>query len=432
MQHFYATLVGLFFMTSAFGQTTAEEYYDAGKVHYKAEEWQAAIDDFTKAIELGYAPLDRAYYDRGICYHYLSNYEKAISDYNQALTLKPTYSYALTARGTSQHALGNTKEAISDYTTSIQINSNNAFAYFSRGFVKEQQGLDAEALADYNKAIELKPDYTRAINDRKNLLERMSGSSSQITISAQAPKVWAVAVGIERYQNTAELSDLEYAENHVYNFARIVERKDFIQEVVILTDTEATKNEIVTAIENTLIYNNQIKEDDLVMFYYSGHGMALDDKLGICPYDYFGLEAFLSEDEIIDLMKRSRAKHKVCFIEACKSKNNALGAIPDGDWQTFNNRRKAIDSELVYITSTKSEADSYEMQQLRSGVFSYYLLEAISGRDTSADRNGDNILTVKEIFDYLQTKVSEKTNNLQVPQINTAGYKDIPVFILGR
>lgn len=64
----------------------AEKYYLNGKKCFDNEDFEGAVDYFTKAIEL--MPNDKTIYEnRGIAYFYIENYLKAIEDYTTAIEL---------------------------------------------------------------------------------------------------------------------------------------------------------------------------------------------------------------------------------------------------------------------------------------------------------------------------------------------------------
>ncbi|MEL6945068.1 MAG: caspase family protein, partial [Bacteroidota bacterium] len=105
---------------------------------------------------------------------------------------------------------------------------------------------------------------------------------------------------------------------------------------------------------------------------------------------------------------------------------NTMASLPLATKQRFNTQRKNIGGGIVYITSTKAGEESYEYPNM-GAVFSHYFLRGIKGE---ADRNGNKTITIKELFDFLETNVSRATNNKQVPQINREGYRDIPFIVI--
>ncbi|BBM88035.1 tetratricopeptide repeat protein [Candidatus Uabimicrobium amorphum] len=72
---------------------TAESYNKRGVCHYNKGDYDTAIADFTKAIEVQ-GDFANAYDNRGACYHKQELYEQAIADCNKALQLNPNYANA--------------------------------------------------------------------------------------------------------------------------------------------------------------------------------------------------------------------------------------------------------------------------------------------------------------------------------------------------
>lgn len=56
-------------------------------------------------------------------------------------------------------------------------------------------------------------------------------------------------------------------------------------------------------------------ENDVVMLYYSGHGLEGT----FIPIDYDGFDHALQHDEVKEMFNKSKAKHKVCYADACHS-----------------------------------------------------------------------------------------------------------------
>ena len=449
----YLPLLPLLLLPSLLAAQTAIEWYDKGNTAYYAKDYEAAINYYTKAIDQKYSPLADAYNNRGIAKHKLQQYDEAIKDYDKAISLDPNYAHAYFGRGVAKHKLQQYDEAIKDYDKAISLDPNDAHAYFGRGVAKDKLQQYTEAIKDYDKAISLDPNYarvynnrglakenmgqlqaakadyekaialdpnnTRAINNLNNLNKRLPSTSK--------PKIWVVAVGISNYQYETVLSLLRTPVKNAYEFVRVIEVNDFVEHrVPVLVNSEATKREILKVLEETFTAS-QVGKDDMVIFYFSGHGMALSNRIGICPYDYFNTAELITDEDIIAILKRSPARHKVCIIEACKTEVNAMGDLPIEAKERFNQARLKMSEEIVYITSTKAGEKSYEYPTTTGAIFSHYFLKGIKGE---ADKNTDKIITIKELFDFIQTNVSKETQNRQIPQINKEGYRDIPFIVI--
>ena len=66
----------------------------------------------------------------------------------------------------------------------------------------------------------------------------------------------------------------------------------------------------------------------------------------------------------------------------------------------------------VILTASDANEVSLEKEQLKHGVFTYYLLEGLRGK---ADLNGDGVITVDEVYHYVSEKVPRATGQDQHP-----------------
>jgi tetratricopeptide (TPR) repeat protein len=143
---------------------SASQYFARGFSVYNAGNYEAAIADYTTAIELdpSYA---YAYNNRGSAYYRLGDYEEALADYNRAIQLEPS-AVRYTSRGLAYYSLGEYDSAIADYTTAIGLDPNYAIAYHHRGLAYRSLEEYNLALADHTTAIELDPNYAIAYYNR--------------------------------------------------------------------------------------------------------------------------------------------------------------------------------------------------------------------------------------------------------------------------
>jgi tetratricopeptide (TPR) repeat protein len=144
---------------------TANQHYQRGRSLADSGNYQAAVADYTRAIELD--PNDEVIVNsRGVAYYNLEEYDLALADYNRAIELDPNYVNAHNNRGIIYRNLEEYDLALADYTRAIELDPNHVLAYVNRGNVyKDLEEYDL-ALADYNRAIELDPNYASAYNNR--------------------------------------------------------------------------------------------------------------------------------------------------------------------------------------------------------------------------------------------------------------------------
>ena len=145
----------------------ADAYNNRGSSKYVLKDYYGAISDFTKAIEIN--PNDDGYYNnRGIGKSGLKDHNGAIADYTKAIEINPNYADAYNNRGNSKSDLKDYYGAISDFTKAIEINPNSANDYNNRGNSKSDLNDDYGAISDFTKAIEINPNSANAYNNRGN------------------------------------------------------------------------------------------------------------------------------------------------------------------------------------------------------------------------------------------------------------------------
>ena len=69
-------------------------WYYLGILQESEKDYYGSISSFTKAIELGYAPLDNAYLGRSVSYFRIGEKYKAALDANAAININPNNSKA--------------------------------------------------------------------------------------------------------------------------------------------------------------------------------------------------------------------------------------------------------------------------------------------------------------------------------------------------
>jgi tetratricopeptide (TPR) repeat protein len=134
----------------------AVAYYNRGLAYARSNQYEEAIKDFKKALELN-PKYAGAYNNRGNVYHELKQYKKAIEDYKEALELNPNLTVTYYNRGIAYCKLNKTEEAIEDYNAAIKLNSKYAKAYYNRGIAYYDLDNYEKAIKDFKKALELNP-----------------------------------------------------------------------------------------------------------------------------------------------------------------------------------------------------------------------------------------------------------------------------------
>ncbi len=236
-------------------------------------------------------------------------------------------------------------------------------------------------------------------------------------------KVWAVVVGCAYYQH---MKTLRYTDDDAYQFYAFLKSIEggalSDDQVKVLIDENATHDNILAAMRDTY---RQADENDVIMFYFSGHGLPG----AFLPVDYDGEEQALNHDEVHEALQSSRSKHKLVIADACHSGSLAARSGSTND-QMLVDYYSALDnarSSTALMMSSKGEEISMEDGGLRSGVFSHYLIRGMKGE---ADANHDRIVSIQELFAYVHREVRGYTGNIQTPTLTGSYDEQMPISVI--
>lgn len=248
------------------------------------------------------------------------------------------------------------------------------------------------------------------------------------TIPPAAPfveaKVWAVVAGVAAYDHMPALRYTDDDAYRFYAFLKSIEGGALPDEQVrVLIDEEATRSNLLANLEEVFEHAGP---NDLVIFYFSGHGL----NGSFLPIDFDGFNNKISHEEIAAVFNKCRAKYKLCLADACHS--GSILAMRSGDsnepvlMQYYQTLAKSV-SGTALIMSSKADETSLESAGLRQGVFSHFLIRGLKGE---ADENKDKIVSVEELYRYVQRSVREYTGNRQSPVIKGTYDPAMPVSVV--
>ena len=215
-----------------------------------------------------------------------------------------------------------------------------------------------------------------------------------LTFSVNA-RVYLVSVGIADYTGfPSKIKNLRLTTKDAETIVSLYSKNTSVDYSLLLNE-KATKDRIVRAIKKVF---NKASEDDLVVFFFSGHGYPG----GFCAYD-----GNLGYDEIRKAMAKSKSKNKMMFVDACRSggmrvdENAAQGAIS-----------AAKSANVMLFLSSRNNENSIERRDMQNGFFTTYLQKGLKG-NADADRN--RVITAKELFDFVHSGVSRISGGKQHP-----------------
>jgi len=127
--------------------------------------WRDSITLWTSVIERIPSEAFFAYHNRGLAYSRLGEYDKAIEDYRRAIELKPAYADTYSNLGIALLNKGLREDAIRNYRIAISLNPELANAHHNLAVVLYMSGDVSEALEHYRIVAVLRPDDAGAHAD---------------------------------------------------------------------------------------------------------------------------------------------------------------------------------------------------------------------------------------------------------------------------
>ncbi|MET8010295.1 tetratricopeptide repeat protein [Streptomyces sp. NPDC005271] len=139
-----------------------------GRHHRSAEEYEEALDDFRRALDLD-PRMVRAHLGQAVIHRATGDYAAALEALDRADALEPGSRRVLRERGETWRRAGRHEEALRQLDRVIEADPADHLALGSRGQSKAALGRVREALADLDRAIELNGDYTWALVRRAHV-----------------------------------------------------------------------------------------------------------------------------------------------------------------------------------------------------------------------------------------------------------------------
>ncbi|MBC8171267.1 MAG: tetratricopeptide repeat protein [Anaerolineae bacterium] len=146
-------------------QLNSEEYNNRGVMNFQRGNLDAAIRDFSRAIQINHNFI-QAYLNRATAHQEREDYKGAITDYSAIIQIAPKQPRIYEKRAAARYIAGDLAGAIEDYTEIIRLRPDNPETYQLRGIVRRDHRDVKGALADFDKALRLNPNIPNYYLDR--------------------------------------------------------------------------------------------------------------------------------------------------------------------------------------------------------------------------------------------------------------------------
>jgi uncharacterized caspase-like protein len=253
---------------------------------------------------------------------------------------------------------------------------------------------------------------------------------------AKSSTCFVLAVGINEYKN-ARLN-LNFARADAESFGKMVNDRSGqlfkTVELHTLYDKEATRQKILSKLEELSI---KVSQEDVLIFYYAGHGSMIDNKFYFIPtessrlYDASALHKEAIEATLLQQkFKEIKALKQLIVMDACQSGGSVELLASRGANEEKAIAQLARSAGIHVMASAGSEQFATEFASLGHGLFTHVLIQGLQGAADGAPKDGK--VTIYELKSYVDDQVPEVTRKLkgnpQYPYTFSRG-NDFPVVI---
>jgi len=245
-------------------------------------------------------------------------------------------------------------------------------------------------------------------------------------------KRWAICIGVNDYEYDG-ISKLTKARNDAEALGQALKEYGQFDFVYVMTDKNDHKSPdypYLRKLQDKLDYLKEfIEPQDLVVFAFSGHGIANDKGESYLvladtnPNRIF--ETSLKLKDVTDIFQKTGVKKSLLFVDACREEfQQSKGINARGlKAEKFENSEVA-----ATFYATKDGWYSYEDDKSDYGAFTNYILKGIKGEadNTDCQGNGDGIVTFTELSSFVEVSVTNwalERNKKQKPYTKIYGEK---------
>ncbi len=287
-----------------------------------------------------------------------------------------------------------------------------------------------------------------AYNEKGGPVTERADIPRRVMEAKKESRLYILSVGTDAYSRNRLQYAVKDARAMVKEFERGGRSTGLFAEVSAKLLVDATKKGIqdeVTAITKAA------GPDDVVILYFSGHGMSVRDRSGerlfaYIPADFpwrgddvtvlrrFGVEG----DWIAERIREGNAQKVVLIFDCCQSGDMQAalaGARSVGASNEEMLERLAVGTGIFLMASSAGSEVSRENPDIGHGLFTHVLLQGLRSRPL-ADYDKDGVVTVKELSTFVDMTFDRELRRimgkeyLQTPVVNSMGRGEMSSRVL--
>ena len=192
---------------------------------------------------------------------------------------------------------------------------------------------------------------------------------------------FSLSIGIDKY---LDLNDTPFAENDAKGFNNLMKNLYKIKNPELLLRDRATYSNINRTLRNIA---SKLDKGDRFFFFFAGHGININSIPYISCYDTYPTDGdtLISIIQIIEMIGESGCDKNIYFIDACESTIKLGSRKIKSKFSLDFLEKKFLENSYCNVFSSTSHKGVADINKdARHGIWTYFLLKALSGDDEKA------------------------------------------------
>jgi uncharacterized caspase-like protein len=270
---------------------------------------------------------------------------------------------------------------------------------------------------------------------RESAMSESAKPDSNACGESRAARLVVVIVGIDHYRS-AGVPDLFCSVNDAESLFQAFRHTQPAGHVhlALLTSPAREKEVKDPSRENILAALARAAEvageNDTIIFYFAGHGVFVDGRACLAPADAghsaetgsWGADSLMGLDEVQAVFENRPARRRIMFLDCCQSggdrggtpSDNLSGAAAAGSGsggspglstELISRLRQQSRGWSIVFSCGPNEVSLEDAARANHGLFSLFLATGLRG---AADLNGDGVVSLAELIQYLADRVPKQ------------------------
>ena len=343
----------------------------------------------------------------------------------------------------------------------IFVNDVPVFGAYGKGISGNSYELsDTIELAKGENKIEIScTNIKGAESYRVTFIEDYNLNEGHPDFKKNTRNLYYLGFGVSTYKNSA--LNLKYAHKDALDLEQIFLKMKGMGFQNVFTKTYVNNHVTSDSIKTAKEFLKNAKPEDIFILFIAGHGVHANDAEATYYFltsdaDPDNLKNTAADFETIeDLLQGIPPRNKLFLMDACESgeidndvqtkfitqagsrgmKSRGFKVVK-ADLSKLNGKQSAFTTKRTYLyqkdryiyndlirrsgaivfSSSKGGELSYERSDIENGLFTEYIMKALTTQEADKDKNG--VVSTDELREYVTTEVGKASGDLQHPTVD--------------